>query len=63
MLEQQQFRLKRDPLSAELFFKEIEQYEKMGFSRRMFSEVINPEGKKWYLTHHGVTNEFKPGRV
>ena len=63
MLERQQSRFKKDPIYAELYAKEIEQYEKMGFSRRLSSEEIGQDGNKWYLTHHGVTHEHKPGRV
>ena len=57
-------KLKRDKPYFDMYKACIDKYVRLGHARKLSpQEVDKRTPKTWYLPHHGVTNENKPGRV
>ena len=57
-------RVKQDSAFAEKYAAVIDDYVSKGFAKPLKkSELASTIGRNWYLSHHGVVNPQKPGKV
>ena len=57
-------RFQKDPSLMEKYCKTLNDYIAKGHARKVPDDQINPGGKPlWYLPHHPVIHEHKPGKV
>ena len=57
-------RFQKDPSLMENYCKTIKEYIARGHARKVPDDHIDPDGKPlWYLPHHPVIHEQKPGKV
>ena len=57
-------RFKKDPSLMEKYCKTVNDYIAKGHARKVPDDQIDPGGKPlWYLPHHSVIHEHKPGKV
>ena len=57
-------RFRKDPSLTEEYCKTVNDYIAKGHARKVPDDQIDPGGKPlWYLLHHLVIHEHKPGKV
>ncbi|XP_033224957.1 uncharacterized protein LOC117177938 [Belonocnema kinseyi] len=54
-------RIDRDPIYAELYYKEVQRFIDMGYAVKVKRDAPRP--KIWYLPHFGVYNINKPNKI
>ena len=57
-------RLMADPIRSESYQRSMEEMIDKGYAMKVpQSELQRSDGAVWYLPHHGVTSEHKPGKL
>lgn len=62
-LQQLKRKLSHDPLLHQKYTATVTDYIEKGFAREVVSTEATGLGRSWYLPHHPVVNENKPGKV
>ena len=63
-LERTEKSLQNNPEKAKAYKEAIDKYVSNGHAGKLGQdEVANDEAKRWYLPHHAVINQHKPGKI
>ena len=63
-LERTEKSLQKNPEKAKAYKEAIDKYVSNGHAGKLGQdEVVNDEAKRWYLPHHAVINQHKPGKI